>query len=316
MGDKSNIEWTDATWNPWMGCKKVSQGCKNCYMFREQRQYGRDPNVVVRSKTMFEAPLKWKEPKRIFTCSWSDFFIEEASGWRAEAWEIIRKTPQHTYQILTKRPELIKNCLPDDWGNGWDNVWLGVSVEDQKAANLRIPQLLGVQARVRFLSCEPLLGVIDLTRATPALESGWDYINDYWDDGEPEEFVEECEAELDWVNYGDDLVYNPEHREWVSDRQRGARWHTFRQEIDWVIIGGESGPGHRGMELEWAGQIVELCRGMKRSERGWRSPACFVKQLGGWPDKKGDPEKWPEELRVREMPGEGGPRQKALGDNE
>lgn len=106
MGNSSNIEWTDATWNPWHGCHKVSQGCKNCYMFRDKRRYGQDPNVVTRAaSTTFYAPLKWKKPRRIFTCSWSDFFIEEADPWRDEAFAIMALTPQHTYQVLTKRPE-------------------------------------------------------------------------------------------------------------------------------------------------------------------------------------------------------------------
>lgn len=294
MGDKSAIQWTDATWNPWMGCHKVSPGCKNCYMFREQKFYGNDPNIVRRSKTTFDAPLKWKEPKRIFTCSWSDFFIEEADPWRDEAWEIIRKTPQHTYQILTKRPERIKDHLPAFWGELYGRVWLGVSVENQKSANQRIPILLDVPASRRFLSCEPLLGPVSLVTATPAGESGWDYVNNYWEDSEPEEFIEECEAECDWINYGDDLVYNPEHREYVNDRYRGAKYHTFRQEIDWVIVGGESGPGCRPMDMAWARDIVTLCRDME--------VPVFVKQLGGHPNKRGKPEEWPEDLRVREFP--------------
>jgi protein gp37 len=132
------------------------------------------------------------------------------------------------------------------------------------------------------------------------LESGWDYVNTFWDDVEPEEWVEECEAELDWVNFGDDLVHNPEHREYVNERQRGARWHTFRQEIDWVIVGGESGPGCRMMDLEWAQQIVELCKDMGAG--GLMRPAVFVKQLGGWPDRRTDMSQWPEGLRVREWP--------------
>ena len=112
------ISWTEATWNPWMGCTKVSEGCDNCYMFREQRQYGNDPEVVRRSKTKFRFPLTLKEPSLIFTCSWSDWFHVDADPWRDEAWEIVRATPQHTYQILTKRPGRILRHLPADWGDG------------------------------------------------------------------------------------------------------------------------------------------------------------------------------------------------------
>src|SRR3990167_5576666 len=98
MAETTGISWCDATWNPFMGCHKVSQGCAKCYMFREMKFYGRDPNVVVRSKTTFNNPLKWaKNGKvnsgaKIFTCSWSDWFIEEADEWRDEAWEIVKNT--------------------------------------------------------------------------------------------------------------------------------------------------------------------------------------------------------------------------------
>src|SRR3990167_11527130 len=109
MSDKTHINWTEATWNPWHGCIKVSPGCKNCYMYREKNRYGQDPAVVVRSKpATFNAPLKWKEPARVFTCSWSDFFIKQADPWRDEAWDIIYQTPHLTYLILTKRPERIE----------------------------------------------------------------------------------------------------------------------------------------------------------------------------------------------------------------
>jgi protein gp37 len=154
MGQNSTIEWTEATWNPWHGCAKISPGCAHCYMYREKRRYGQNPSIVVRSKTSFEAPSKWMKSKMIFTCSWSDFFIEDADVWRPEAWEIIRKTPHHTYQILTKRPERIVNSLPEGWP--FENVWLGVSVENPRFY-WRIETLEAVPASVRFLSLEPLL---------------------------------------------------------------------------------------------------------------------------------------------------------------
>ncbi|MFV2044088.1 MAG: DUF5131 family protein [Anaerolineales bacterium] len=161
MARKSSIEWTEATWNPWHGCIKVSPGCKHCYMYRGKTRYGQNPSSVQRSKTTFEDPVKWKEPKLIFACSWSDWFIEEADAWRDEAWEIVRSTPRHSYQILTKRPERIAQNLPSDWGDGWQNVWLGVSIETQPYV-VRRDLLLQVPAKVRFLSVEPLLGPIDL----------------------------------------------------------------------------------------------------------------------------------------------------------
>ncbi|HEC61284.1 MAG TPA: DUF5131 family protein [bacterium] len=156
MIDKSKIEWTDFTWNPWYGCHKVSAGCKNCYMFRDSIRYNkdRDPNVVMRGKTTMDKPLKIKKPSMIFTCSWSDFFIEEADEWRSEAWEIIKQTPHHTYQILTKRPLRVADNIPADGIP--KNVWLGVSVE-QAAYFDRIEQLKRMTANIRFISYEPLI---------------------------------------------------------------------------------------------------------------------------------------------------------------
>lgn len=157
MGRETGISWTDSTWNPWMGCTKVSAGCDNCYMFREQRQYGNDPELVRKSKTKFDAPLKWDDPRLVFTCSWSDWFHAEADPWRDEAWEIIRRSPQHTFQILTKRPGRIARHLPADWGDGYENVWLGTSVETDEFLT-RVRVLRDVPASLRFVSAEPLLG--------------------------------------------------------------------------------------------------------------------------------------------------------------
>lgn len=161
MAKSSGIEWTDATWNPWHGCIKVSPGCKNCYMYRDKRRFGQEPASVVRSKTTFHDPLTWKSPRFIFTCSWSDWLIESADDWREEAWDIIRRTPHHTYQILTKRPERLLEHLPSDWHDGWANVWLGVSIESQKYIS-RKHLVEQVPASVRFISAEPLIGPINL----------------------------------------------------------------------------------------------------------------------------------------------------------
>ena len=158
---QTNIQWTDSTVNFWTGCKKVSEGCKYCYMYRIKDRQGKIGSFVKRvSDYSFYEPLSWEEPMSIFTCSMSDFFIEEADPWRKDAWDVIRKTPQHKWQILTKRPERIKDCLPDDWGNGWDNVWLGVSVENQKHLS-RAVILADIPAKVKFISAEPLLEEID-----------------------------------------------------------------------------------------------------------------------------------------------------------
>ncbi len=196
MGNSTKITWTDKTWNPWRGCHKISAGCKNCYMFREQERYGNDPNVVVQSKTTFLDPLKWKEPARVFTCSWSDFFIKEADPWRDEAWKVIKQTSHLTYQVLTKRIDQVMGRLPDNWNGGYTNVWLGTTVEDRSTL-WRKEHLTMIAARTHFLSVEPLLELIDLGSL---------------------------------------------------------------QDIDWVIVGGESGTNFRKMDLDWARSIRDQCK--------------------------------------------------------
>jgi len=166
MAESTGIEWSDATWNPWYGCRKVSPACAHCYAERDMTRYGRDFNTVMRAKdATFYAPLKWKEPRKIFTCSWSDFFIEEADEWRSEAWNIIMQTPRHTYLVLTKRPERIsKSSL--QWPG---HIWLGASVETTRQYR-RIEKLRDIPARIRFLSMEPLLA---RTHDTPLYGIHW-----------------------------------------------------------------------------------------------------------------------------------------------
>lgn len=162
MTQNSEIGWTNDTWNPWQGCIKISSGCKFCYMYRDKRRYGKNPAKVVKSaKPTFEAPLRKFQGPLVFTCSWSDFFIQQADEWRPEAWDIIRQTPHLIYQILTKRPHLIKDRLPEDWGDGWDNVWLGVTIEDRDAV-WRANELLNIPASLRFISHGPMLERIDM----------------------------------------------------------------------------------------------------------------------------------------------------------
>jgi protein gp37 len=173
MGKNTAIEWTGTvlpdgtikpghTWNPWQGCRKVSPGCANCYMYRDKHRFNQDPATVIRSsKATFTAPLKWKEPAKVFVCSWSDFFIEDADDWRDEVWEIMRRTPHLTYLLLTKRPENMASRLPADWP--LKNVWLGVTAENDDMLHKRVPVLLKTPAVLRFVSVEPLLSQIDLT---------------------------------------------------------------------------------------------------------------------------------------------------------
>lgn len=165
MAKTSNIEWTDATWNIARGCTKVNEDCKYCYMYRDSMLGTRyNPKAVERTKTVFNLPLTLKTPSRIFTSSLTDFFHPEIDSYRAEAWDIIRRCPQHTFQILTKRPDRINFCLPDDWGSeGWKNVWLGVSIGSMENIPLAA-QLLDVPSQKYFLSLEPLCSEIDLRR--------------------------------------------------------------------------------------------------------------------------------------------------------
>lgn len=208
MGIKggSGISWTDETWNPWMGCLRVSPGCDNCYADRDMTRYGKNFDVVTRtSPATFNKPLKLKDPSLIFTCSWSDFFIHDADPWREEAWDIIKATPQHTYQILTKRPGLAVQWAKD---HGWpENAWLGVTVESQKYA----PRI-DVAIRIRqvnpnalvFVSYEPALGPLNFAP---------------------------------WVGH----MIMPMHR------------------IQWIICGGESGPGHRMDNPDWYRTVRDQC---------------------------------------------------------
>lgn len=287
MSDQTSIEWTQASWNPWHGCVKVSPGCKLCYMYRDKARYGQDPTKVTRSKTTFNDPLKWREPRLIFTCSWSDFLIAEADGWRADAWGIIRRTPWHTYQILTKRPERFPLCLPADWGAGYPNVWLGVSVENQALADERIPLLLQMPAAVRFVSAEPLLGPVNLRSHFMSCERPAD-----------------CEC-----GHGHGFTRCPNYGGVAQACHRSdCRCERFRRVngIHWAIVGGESGPGARPFNWMWADDLIKQCRGAGVS--------CFIKQLGSNPvggmgdriplkDRKGgDWNEWMPGLRVREFP--------------
>lgn len=161
--EKSLISWTNSTWNPWTGCRKVSAGCKYCYMHRIKEGNGTNPDTVFKSTKSFRAPLNWKDGRKIFTCSMSDFFIEDADTWREEAWEVIKNTKQHTYLILTKRPERIKQCLPKDWSSkNYPHVWIGVTVEDQESVD-RIHYLEDFNCSVKWVSFEPLIGQVYLT---------------------------------------------------------------------------------------------------------------------------------------------------------
>ena len=261
MGKDTGISWCDATWNPWQGCHPVSEGCDNCYMYREKARYGQDPTVVVRSRpATFRAPRRWKDPKVVFVCSWSDFFIEEADPWRADAWRIMRETPRHTYLLLTKRIERAPACLPPDWP--LPNCWLGVTAENQRRAEERVPQLLAIPAVGRFVSVEPVLGPVDLRllRHEPCSHPG-------------------CLRH-------------------VTHPCEGCGYVAGRLPLDWVIVGGETGPvgARRAMNPLWARDVYEQCRDA--------GVPFFGKQMSG--ERAGVPllidgeevKQWPSRLRM------------------
>jgi protein gp37 len=175
MGKNSRIEWTNHTFNPWWGCTKVSAACKYCYAEAWSKRVGQNvwgPKASRRffSEGHWSEPLKWNAearasgtPARVFCASMADVFEErvELNPWRAKLWDLIRDTPHLDWLLLTKRPEHVLEMVP--WKVQWpDNVWLGTTVEDQEGADLRLPYLAAIPARLRFISAEPLLGPLAL----------------------------------------------------------------------------------------------------------------------------------------------------------
>jgi len=184
VSEQSAIEWTDATWNPVTGCTKVSPGCAHCYIERTPpfrmagRRFVRGAIPVLLHPDRLDQPLRWRKPRRVFVCSLADLFHEDVPfAFIARIWRVMNTAREHTFQLLTKRPHRMLEFLRWLEAANWErvagaeeagtwplpNVWLGVSVENQRMADERIPVLLDTPAAVRFLSCEPLLGPLDLS---------------------------------------------------------------------------------------------------------------------------------------------------------
>lgn len=283
MSAITSIEWTDRTWNPVTGCTKVSQGCKNCYAETIANRFWKDrkfTDVRVHPERLGE-PLRWRKPSRIFVNSMSDLFHEDVPDeFIMRVFDVMDSASRHTFQILTKRPErmlhVMKNASPIS------NVWLGVSVEDQKTADERIPILLQTQAAVRFVSYEPALGPVDF-RSLKVPSGDYGFFAGHY---------RKAYCELDSLH----SMMGIEHR----------GQDPLSSKINWLIVGGESGPGARPCNIEWIRSAVKQCQ-----EAG---VPVFVKQLGAWPmqsnahpirlknRKGGDPSEWPEDLRIREFP--------------
>lgn len=305
MAQKTDIEWTDNTWNPVRGCSRVSEGCRNCYAeimaarFSGPGQWGEGLAEIVRKpdgaidhrwtgklvaapEHVLLAPLKWKKPRLVFVNSTSDLFHENVPDDLIDrVFAVMALTPHITYQVLTKRPERMLKYMQRRNPNGhhpfmdqaalmamtgaWNtpaldlrvealpNVWLGVSIEDQATADTRIPYLLETPAAIRFVSAEPLLGGIDL-------ESAWH--------GETALNLE-CWGDCCWCERGKPPLHNCRR-----GRQDNAEIQKGRSGLDWVICGGESGPGARPMHPEWARQLRDQC-----ADAGVQ---FFFKQWGEW----------------------------------
>lgn len=230
MAKDTKIEWATATWNPWIGCSKVSPACDNCYAEQYANRFGDFNKIRRTSDATFYAPLKWKEPKRIFVCSLSDFFHENVPiGWFQEAITIMKKCPQHIFMLLTKRPENMVNRLLASNLSLPKNVWLGVTAENQEQADKRIPYLLNMPAALHFVSCEPLLGPVDLKLCEE-------------DTNNPNNIYEDRRHYLNWVICGGESgpKARPMHPDWarsLRDQCAAARVpFLFKQWGEWISL--------------------------------------------------------------------------------
>lgn len=258
MGAKTEIAWTDASWNPIRGCSVVSEGCKNCYAmefasrfagegqayeglaFRTKDGHGHWTGQIMEVEKHLEDPLHWKQPKRIFVNSMSDLMHPHLSTHFFHRIMVVMKQAHwHTFQVLTKRPE--RYTLVNEWldehngGEPLPNVWWGTSTETQKRLVERCPHLVAVKAVVRFLSCEPLLERLDLARVP----------------GYPFAIYREAE----WVT--DRMM--PSGFTYPPRPGRGLMRISRKPDIHWVIVGAESGRHRRAYDQQWARDIRDQC---------------------------------------------------------
>jgi protein gp37 len=291
VGEATKIQWAHHTWSPWRGCQKVSEGCRNCYAEALSHrnpavlgEWGPEGARVVNKD--WRKPLQWDaqageagERRRVFP-SLCDVFEDrdELEEVRRKFFVLIEATPALDWLILTKRPAFAREWL-ERWakaGGYWParNVWLGTSVENQDTADQRIPDLFKIHAAVRWLSAEPLLGPIDLSSLMPR---------------DPRPVIDRR------ILNG---TLRPDHTTFAEI----AQWQARR--INWVVIGGESGPNARPCDLGWIRSLVGQCLTAE--------VPVFVKQLGSRPvldglaypavhPKGGNPDEWPEDLRIREF---------------
>ena len=157
-------------WNPWHGCVKCSEGCQNCYMYFLDRMRDQNGAEIYKTKSGFSYPLqkdrtghyKIQSGEQIRVCMTSDFFLEEADPWRAEAWDIMRQRSDVVFFLLTKRPQRVRECLPPNWGSGWDNIFFNVTCENQRRADERIPVLFDLPFKHKGIMCAPFIGPVSI----------------------------------------------------------------------------------------------------------------------------------------------------------
>lgn len=232
---RTQIEWTEYSWNPITGCAPVSEGCEHCYAQRMAKRlagrYGYPADEPFKVNLHLERttePLRWKKPRRVFVCSMGDLFHEDVPRWmRFEVMDIILQAKQHTFLILTKRPANMKEFFEWYYSKAGrtietiKNLWLGVTAENQARADERIPILLQIPAAVRFVSVEPMLGPVDLPEYLPPVTT-----KDFY----------------------------------VKMLPDGRIDSGYRKKLDWVICGGETGPGARPMHPDWVRSLRDQCQ--------------------------------------------------------
>lgn len=161
-----------ADWNPWHGCTKISPGCKYCYVYRQDEMYGsRDDSSLCRKTQAFDLPIRrnrdgsYRIPphKIVFTCFTSDFLLKDADPWRGDCWKFIRQRSDCSFYFFTKRIDRLAQCLPDDWGEGYDNVLIGCTVENQEMANYRLPIFLSLPVKHKSIIVSPMLEHVDIS---------------------------------------------------------------------------------------------------------------------------------------------------------
>lgn len=275
MGDETEIGWTDHTFNTHWGCTKVSPACDSCYAESFAKRTGHDVWGKDAPRRFFgdkhwNDPRRWNEtarimgrPSLVFCASMADVFEprDDLNDVRARLWTLIEETPHLIWQLLTKRPEWVNGMVPSSWASGHggfpSNVWIGTTVEDQARAEIRIPRLLGIPAVVRFLSCEPLLGPLDL--------SSWLYLE--WMDA-----LRSPDAEPTWRTEDGEGGWGCEMFSTLAGKRPG---------LGWIIVGGESGPRFRALDIGYARDVVEQANAS--------DVPCYFKQIGGrFPKSDGD----------------------------